>query len=313
MIRDNNFKMTKKIGALKVSMIFIMAVLLLSSGLMIVKVNADVGVATVANFKEQSISANSNNTVDSQSGDADYTNLAKKYFSYFVQNSDGLYYLDLRKRGVVAIDEADREELKSYGIMVDKVNAMIADGTLYLAEDGNYHAVGVDVGSRSFSGGRNDFWVRWWWFLPVGYHIELSATNAFIFGAVSGFFAFASSFIAGDYDKFIDYIKKEGKWTGGDLVAEASYATDFLTVLADIWAVVSTLRFIKDAFKVLMKGGGIAVIVGVIVDIVLNLVWSNAGMPFLVNSLKCIFTSDNTVVVEPNLLFLSNSSWTTRK
>ena len=315
---ENNLKSPRKVGVFRLSTILALVAILPLSTLMAGLLNSRHAASTLGNNSVQQQVDNGNTAVS-----RDYSELAGKYIGLFVANDNGTVTLDIGNKANRAVIEAeDLQALQEYAEMIERVNALVEDGTLYIAEDGNYYLVGKDFSSRSLVGGRNDFWVRteefWLLFfsvwLPVGYHIELGATNAIIFGAVSGFFAFASTFIANSYDKFVEYIKKEGMWTAGDITAEA--APDDLGVVVDtlknIWSIVSVVRTIKEAIKNLMKADAISAIVGVIVDIILNLIWGSTGLPFLVKGLQCAITSDNTVIVEPNLIFLSSNSWTAR-
>lgn len=241
-----------------------------------------------------------------------------------MQNSNGTVSIDFSLSGTsgigitggTMIDESDREPLNEYSNMLNKVNNLVDDGTLYIADDGNYYLVENDASSRNLTGGKNDFWVRsqkvWFIWIPVGYHIELSATNAIIFGAVSALFGHAGSMIGGDFDSFMDFMREEGKITGVDIFLEAgdSMIGGLLTILNTIWSKYSLYEDIKLVFSALMgTGGAIGAILGIIIDFILSLVWGNVGMPFLINGLRCVVSNYNTCVVEPNLILTGSSSY----
>jgi len=199
-MQKTGFKSVHKMSLWKISVIIALAILMLSSGLMIAKLNTDVGVAQASVDVQSSSLDIGGGTLGGIGGETsespDYSYLAHKYENLFVQDSSsGFYRLDLSMSGSssfgitgsTVIDEADRADLNEYAAMIDKVYAMIADGKLYLAEDGSYTAVKDDASGRAMTGGKNNFVTVWesiLWGLtqvPVGYELNLSVQNTLVF------------------------------------------------------------------------------------------------------------------------------------
>jgi len=326
MKHNKSSDLSKKKSVLKASLLLFLAGLMLSSGLMIAKLNAKAGVAE-ASVGVQSTSSYGLDIGGSTNGgigggtdtSPDYNYLAHKYFDLFSLNSNGTVSLDLNFSGSSSsgitggtiIDPSDRDALNNYTIFLDSFNKQMQEGMLYLAEDGNYHLVVSETDSRNWGSGKNDYWFRMWLFIPLGHHIELSAQNAFIFGVVSAFFAIGSSMIMRELNDFIEFVKFEA-WTLGDISSESLslFSGTWVNVLTGIWSVVSIIKTFKDAIDLALKASGtLASIVSTIVTILLNLIWGSVGIPMLVNSLICGLTDDNTVVVETDPLFIQGSSW----
>ena len=207
-----NLSVSKKFGFLKLSAIFALAIVMLSSGLMIAKLNANVGVAQASVGVQSSsldiggsagLGGGTENGIGGETNlDIDYTYLATKYQDRFSQNLDGTINLDLSVTGMsglgitgsTMIDDADRGSLNEYSTFIDKINLQILDGKLYHAEDGNYYLVNNDPSSRWFEGGKDEFYVKTVaWVIPVGYHLSLGTLDSIMFGAITGFLSLVGS------------------------------------------------------------------------------------------------------------------------
>jgi len=193
-------------GLLKISVIIALAVLMLSSGLMIAKLNAKAGVASVS-VGLQSSSLDIGGSAGFGSGTQgdiggeteigpDYSQLAYKYYDLFVQNPNGTVSLDFSLSGSSSfgitgstlIEEPDRASLNEYAKFLDNINQQVNDGTLYQGDDGNYYFYYSDSSSRTTTGGKNDVYIWsekvWFLWIPSGYAVELSVQNSIVFGIV---------------------------------------------------------------------------------------------------------------------------------
>jgi len=203
MVKSNN-KLNKshKMGLWKVSALIVLSILMLSSGLMIAKLNANVGVATASVGVQSSsldisgstgIGGSAENGIGGETSSvSDFTDLAYKYYDYFVQNSDGTYRLDITniagRTGLRSIESSDFAMLEQYSKMIDENNKMKADGTLTQGADGNWYLSDTEQSSRTLIGGRNQFYIVskkiWFIWVDVGYGMDLSVANTVVFGAV---------------------------------------------------------------------------------------------------------------------------------
>ena len=113
---------------------------------------------------------------------------AKKYINFFVQNDNGTVSLDLTRktRGNTSIEEQDIEVMQQYDKMLNTINSMVENGTLYIADDGNYYFAD-NYATRTIVGGKNDFYIRTqsilWVPVPVGYYFSLSMAVSVFFVA----------------------------------------------------------------------------------------------------------------------------------
>ena len=309
---QNKLKSPCKVGVFKLVTILALVILLLTSTLMMAKLNAEVAISAVPSTSQSNIDSTSDTDVADTNMSGDYSYLAHKYFSLFEQNPDGTASLDLRRRSVVVVDEQDKEALVEYASAIEKINEMIAEGLLFKGADGNYYAVGSETNSRDLNGGNNAFWVRFWWFIPVGYHIELSATNALIFGAVSAFFASGSMlFVNDDINSFGAFLWKNADGGFGiyyELFEE--FWNDWRDTAGWLIDILLKHKSLMATIELVMSTGGVvSLIIKVIVNIVLNLIWGSTGIPFLTRGILCAVSDSNTVVVEPDLIFWGSHSW----
>ena len=197
-----NLSVSKKFGFLKLSVIFALAIVMLSSGLMIAKLNTDVGVATASVGVQSSsldiggstgIGGGTESGIGGETSSvSDFTDLAYKYYDYFVQNSDGTYRLDITniagRTGLRSIESSDFAMLEQYSKMIDDNNKLKSDGTLTQGADGNWYLSDSEQQSRTVIGGRNQFYIVskkiWFIWVDVGYGMDLSVANTIVFGAV---------------------------------------------------------------------------------------------------------------------------------
>ena len=329
---NKSFKKSHKMGLWKVSAIIALAVLMLSSGLMIAKLNAKAGVAE-ASVGVRSTSSYGLDIGGSTNGgiggevdtDTDYTYLANKYYNLFVQNPNGTVTLDLSLSGTsgmgitgsTVIDDIDRSALNEYAKFLDNVNAQIENGAMYIGDDGNYYfnSIGNNDQSRSVIGGKNEAYIRtekfWFVWLPVGWHIELNAWGSIMLGIISGVAAWGGAkMILQGADKFLV------GFTAGLSLTLSTAALAFLADnLDDIFTIVYGI-FVGGMAAITVASaltGGAASILGFILNILGTYIFWTIGADFLAKGIViALGTNDNTVAADTNLVLQNRSFWTYR-
>jgi len=333
---NKSFKKSHKMGLWKVSALIVLSILMLSSGLMIAKLNANVGVATASVGVQSSsvdiggsagIGGGAENGIGGETDiNTDYSYLANKYYSYFVQNPNGTAYLDLGMSSLsglgitsnVQIEPADRDGLIEYGKFLDNLNQQVANGDVYIGDDHNYYFTQIDKNenSRTLKGGRNNYYIRserfWFIWLPVGHHIEMSTEVAVFFGVITGVLAIGSNILAGGVKSLKTWIKEIAA-VDLELVNDV-FLEDFLYDLVDVALTVMTVKGIVEGIKAICDASFLVVFIDAIATLFINLVWGSVGFPMLKLGAGIITPNSisNTVVVEPDLIFVSSTSWTYR-
>jgi len=322
-----NLSVSKKFGFLKLSAIFALAIVMLSSGLMIAKLNANVGVAQASVGVQSSsldiggsagLGGGTENGIGGETNiTPDYSYLATKYLDRFSQNSNGTINLDLSISGIsgfgiigsTMIDDADRGALNEYSKFLDNFNQQIADGKLYHAEDGNYHLVDNDASSRWINGGKYEFWFKTVaWIIPVGIHAAMGTIGAILFGAITFVMAKAATkdiIKAGEKSKLIAAL---ATGTGVSIILLNEQVDVLWGVLFGIFATGLAIGMALAAFS-----GGIGAIVDAFLNAVLGILASylfdNAGLEFFTKGFANLNRAENTVYYESNLLLLNRNVW----
>ena len=309
----NNERAPKILGVLKLSLVLALVAILPLSALMAGLLNSRNAVSTLGNNSVQQQVDNGNTAVS-----RDYSELAGKYIGLFVANDNGTVTLDIgNKANRAMIEDEDLQALQEYAEMIENVNALVEDGTLYIAEDGNYYMV-EDVAennlARGFIGGKNEFYVRsqkfWFLWLPVGYHIELSSWGAILLGAISGIAG------AGGAALILKGISAVSAWIVSVLTVVAStVATAFLdanlnTLFNIVYSIYVGGMAVMTAISVL--SGGIGSIVAFLLNMLGTYIFWTIGNTFLQKGIQIAVGSDNTVVCDTNLILQNSSYWTYR-
>ncbi|MCL2598990.1 MAG: hypothetical protein FWD76_03660 [Firmicutes bacterium] len=252
--------------------------------------------------------------------DVDLSAYADKYIEFFVPNENGTVSLDLSKkaRDGKTIEQADAEVMQQYANMLTSINALVADGTLYIADNGEYLMTGQesDLGiEKGWSGGKNDFYIRteshkvvfFTVTIPVGYTWNMSTSAAIIFGAITAVLKVGVTLLLGGESKAIESILMVC-----GVVADVASLLDSGWIYSVLYGIFIVGTAIDVAVASTGAGSVIVVAMKVVVAVLGNILFDFFGLNFLAKGINNLSTSNNTVKMESNLLFGNRNFWSVK-
>ncbi|MCL1945331.1 MAG: hypothetical protein FWF56_05985, partial [Firmicutes bacterium] len=240
----------------------------------------------------------------------DYSTLAHKYFELLVQNSNGTVSLDLNNIKRSVVQEEDIQALQEYEKMLNIINQLVEEGTLYIADNGEYLMTDNGVGDRYWdNGGRNDFWVRselvWFIWVPVGYTWKLNTQAYIIFGAITAIMKAGVSILT------------EGKYAAIKFIA--AFANVAVTLFSDyltdtVYDILYAIFIVGTAINLVLSliSGGIASVIDIVLKVVAvvvgHVLFDWFGKTFFQRGMDNLGDANNTVTVNCNVIF-QDRSW----
>ncbi|MCL1944823.1 MAG: hypothetical protein FWF56_03335 [Firmicutes bacterium] len=225
----------------------------------------------------------------------DFESLAEKYLNYFKKNDNNTVSLSLRPR--LATDNPivaeDMSAMLEYSQMLDNINKLVLDGSMYIAEDGNYY-IKDDTSTTKAFGGKNQFYVKtnkilWVIPVPVGYYLALDLASSAIFGLIVWSIKKASSGVFASLEVFIAGVKLVVGYTFNKLLNQlgltdgALFNTLYAIVISGI--AVSAALNSSGAFSFGIVNL-VDIIVRAVVFVLSSYIWDRVGSPFLLDSMK---------------------------
>jgi hypothetical protein len=265
------------------------------------------------------------NTEQSVSSDVDFEALVYKYGYLYTFNDNGTVSIDLgtSTTRAQAIEPQDFEVLQQHAEMLDRINALVDDGTLYIDANGDYQLTVEYINQfggnqktslRYISGGAHEGYVRRGFLgIPVGYHFALGTLASILFGAVTAVTALLGSSIlsVNTPSKFVKWLIKAVDFVG--IGAMETWLNDNSEVVFAVVYGVFVGGMVVSAALSAATGGIGGAVVGFIVKLLGSFIYYTLGDPFLKEGLQNLFRKENTVEIDTNLLFLNRSVWVSQR
>ncbi|MDR3021244.1 MAG: hypothetical protein LBU60_00990 [Clostridiales bacterium] len=254
-----------------------------------------------------------NDSLVTQSVDFEY--LAEKYQQYFVVHQNGIVSLDtgraiLRSQ---SIESQDEQGLQEYSNMLEKINGLVADGSLYINESGEYLMTDAQMQIRDLNGGRNEFYVKtksiFFVPVPIGYHFSLGTIGAIAFGAITAVISWGTGL-------FLPVLL-QGKAKTLQFMLDTLRAvntTIFTQNFDMIFNILYGIYIVGTAINVALNATapGVGAIVTMLISLISGYIFDTVGLQFILMGLDNTVSSNNTVVAETNLILQNRSFWYAR-
>jgi hypothetical protein len=243
----------------------------------------------------------------------DFEELAEKYQEFFVQNDNGTVSLDLsrRTRSGITIDTQEQEVMQQYATMLDNINELVDNGTMYISEDGEYLMTERQA-VRDWTGGKNEFKIRtkkvFFIPIPVGYHISFGTIGAITFGAITAAIYLGSAYMV---TKLFQGVAA----TLEAILEVAHFASSFfIESFENIFNILYGIFVLGTAINVMVNAAapGVGTLILTLVNLLSGYIFDTIGNPFLLNGINIIESSHNTVMADTNLVLQNRSFWTER-